>query len=179
MEPSVEQVLSYGGARDKGPPVKGKARTVLLVLTVLLGAGVLLVLGPSFLLLAAVAFNRTIDEPEARADVAWLAGGAGNAPASLRVLKAVCEDGPDSSVRWYKLWVNPAEMDAFKANVRHEMERGSPGDVQDADTLDRLPAFDPPRWWRPQELPDAELLHHHYHWLVVSRRTGTVYLLSS
>jgi hypothetical protein len=177
MDQSVEQVLSYRSAGEKGPPVRGKARTVLLVLILLLGTIVLLVLGPSFLLLAAVAFNSTIDEPEARADVAWLAGGAGNAPASLRIVKAVRDDGFGDSSQWYKLRVDPAEISAFKDNVRREMERQAPDDIRDADTMDAIP-FDPPRWWRPRELPDAELLHDHYHWLVFSRGTGMVYVLS-
>jgi hypothetical protein len=177
MEPSVEQVLSYRNAGEKRPPVRRKARTVLLILIVLLGTAVLMVLGPSFLFLAAVAFNSTIDEREARADVATLTGGAGKTPASLQIVKAVRDDGFGDSSQWYKLRVNPAEMDAFKDNVRRALERQTPDAVKEADTIDTIP-FDAPRWWRPRDLPDAELLHDHYHWLVFSRRTGTVYVLT-
>jgi hypothetical protein len=178
MEPSVEQVLSYRSAGEKGPPVRGKTRTVLLVLIVLLGSAVLLVLGPTFLFLGAV-FNSTIDEPEARSSIAALAGGAGNLPGSLRVVKAIRNgDGPDGPTYYYKLSISPAEMDAFKQNVRREIERFARDDLQDGDTLDVLPGFDYPRWWRPRDLPDAELLHSRYEWFVLSRQTGTVYVLT-
>ena len=177
MEPSVEQVLSYRNSGEKRPPVRRKASTVLLVLIVLFGTALIMVFGPGLLFLAAVAFNSTIDEPEAKADVAALAGGAGKTPASLQIVKAVRDDGFGDSSQWYKLRVNPAEIDAFKDNVRREMERQARDDVKEADTIDAIP-FDPPRWWRPRDLPDAELLHDHYHWLVFSRRTGTVYVLT-
>ena len=123
MDPSLEQVLSYRGTRESAFRRRSTTRTVLLILIVLLGAGVLLVLGPSFILLASLAFSHTIDEPEARSSIAALAGGAGNVPGSLRVVKAASDDAWDGSTYWYKLSVSPTEMDAFKQNVRRDMMR--------------------------------------------------------
>ena len=149
---------------------------MLLVLIILLGAAVLLVLGPMFLFLGAVAFNSTIGEPEARADVVSLAGGAGDVPASLRIVKAVRDDGFGDTSEGYKLWVDPSEIDAFKRNVRREMERNCAGPRHRSGHAGFAAAVRW-RWWRPRDLPDAELFHDQYHWLVFSRRTGTVYVL--
>lgn len=178
MNPLPQPVLSYRGSSERASPVRRRVRTVLLVLMVLLGAPVVLYLGVGLVLLVHSPFTSTVAEPEAWADIASLAGGPGNVPGSLRIAKAIRDDAPDGSSYYYKLSMNPAEMDAFKQNVRREMERFTPGDLRDGDTLDVLPGFDYPRWWRPRDLPDAELLHSHYHWFVFSRQTGTVYVLT-
>jgi hypothetical protein len=142
----------------------------------LYGTGVLVVLGPSLLFLAYLEFNQTIDEPEARAYVAGLAGGAGNLPGSLRIVKAIRDPGFGDEVRWYKLSVSPAEVDAFKGSVRREMERRAPADVSDADDPQALAESGAPGWWRPRDLPDPDLLRGRFSTFVFSPQTGTVYV---
>lgn len=121
-------------------------------------------------------FTRSLDEQEARRRVAGVASqGGGEAPASLKVLRAEVRGGRDASY-YFKAHVNPADLPAFKQSVAKGLAAVDPSRFSDGDEFYRLPLrVSSPRWWNPRELRDPDVVSG-WEWVFVfSPDTGVIY----
>lgn len=94
------------------------------------------------------------------------------------VLQSGHESGRDSS-DWYLIRMDSARIDELKARVI-SAAKVTPGVtiIDDSDRLDSYPFVGQkvPAWWKPQSLPDLDVLATTGHWFAFSRLTGQVYL---
>ena len=101
------------------------------------------------------------------------------------------QGGRDTSL-WFLFRIGPSAMDRIKAQLI--ARRGTPNPdewvVNETDDLATFPFYPSdhgaPPWWRPQDVPDKDVLslRHSYpdgragngYWFVFSRKTGLVYV---